>query len=70
MFNIQDVKFAIATREQLPNGDKWHSQPSSYQDCKEVLLSNGWDSIQAEHDLLEMYARNQWIPVNDDCQIC
>lgn len=70
VFNIQDIKFAIATREQLPNGDKWHSQPASYQDCKEVLISNGWNSTQAEHDLLEMYATSQFIPVNDFTQIC
>ena len=70
MFNIQEVKFAVATREQLPDGDRWHSIPSSYQDCKEILISNGWSPTQAENDLLEIYALNEWIPVNDNCQIC
>ena len=66
---MADKRYAVATSEDMPNGDtRYHTEPIDHDHAVLILVHNGWTEAQAEADLAE--CPDRWISVNSCTQLC
>lgn len=69
--NIKKEKFAVSTLTVKRDGTHlWERRSSTYDEVCLILTHNGCCPDDVEKALTETREKNEWILVNEVCQIC